>query len=129
MKALQRFCSHKGSNSGGSHENRSSIYLNGISLDENGLPGLLGKELEQPYNLIVSAFDGDNFDSFAQGIKWIKLLMHSRYVQSENIPVVHIWSLTKTAIQSALVYQQYIWPSSQESWQWQAHRYHFKWSC
>lgn len=84
MKALQRLCSHKVSSSSNgsasSPENRSSIYVNGGSVDENGLSNLLGKDLEQPYRLIVNAFDRESFESFSQGIRWVKLLMHSGYV-------------------------------------------------
>jgi hypothetical protein len=78
MKTLQRLCHQKGSSntgSNGSSDNRLSIYA-----DDNSIEELLGKQLEQPYKLIVSAFDNESFEGFAKGINWIKLLMHSGYV-------------------------------------------------
>jgi len=90
MKALQRLCSHKVSSSSNgsasSPENRSSIYVNGGSVDENGISNLLGKDLEQPYRLIVNAFDRESFESFSQGIRWVKLLMHS----GVGLPAVYL---------------------------------------
>src|ERR1700722_19497173 len=84
LKALQRLCSFKGSSSSttasGSPDNRLSVAISGISLDENGLFSLLSRDLQQPYKLIFSAFDRDNFEGFSLGMKWIKFLMHSGYV-------------------------------------------------
>jgi hypothetical protein len=83
MKTLQRLCHQKGSNSTGSSgtsDNRLSIYANGVTSDDNNIEALLGKQLEQPYKLIVGAFDNESFESFAKGINWIKLLLHSGYV-------------------------------------------------
>ncbi|KAI8582823.1 hypothetical protein K450DRAFT_224983 [Umbelopsis ramanniana AG] len=91
MKTLQRLCHQKGSSSTGSSDNRLSIYGNSITSDDNGVEGLLGKQLEQPYKLIVGAFDNESFEDFAKGINWIKLLMHS----GVGVPVLYLAKIAR----------------------------------
>ncbi|KAI9288580.1 hypothetical protein BC943DRAFT_272895 [Umbelopsis sp. AD052] len=91
MKTLQRLCHQKGSSSTGSSDNRLSIYANSVTSDDNSIEGLLGKQLEQPYKLIVGTFDNENFEDFAKGINWIKLLMHS----GVGIPALYLAKMSR----------------------------------